>query len=272
MTLPAESFRLESPLFQGTLGELVRLARHEDVDLLELALVQLVQEVLGFLFGGGAPLNLEIAGTYLFELASLLELKSRKLLPNTQILTLTEDEEEEFTEEELEKRLARRLMDYAKYRNVAEELRSREAVQSKRFFKLEPADPTHRETLLEEVSLYDMLRVLRQMLERAPKVTELSVAMESISIEDAMAEVQKKLRSASGPIRFVELFAPMASRTEIVVTFLSILELIFRRQLRLRQDTAFGEIVVDSRQPEPETETQAAPSQTPPSQETPPHA
>lgn len=253
MLLPPDPFRLQISLFEGTLGQLIQMSRKDDVDLLDIALVGLVEQVMDFLFQGGAMrLDLDLAGSYLFDMACLVEMKSRKLLPKTQVESFTEDEEEEFTEEELEKRLARRLLDYAKYRNVAEGLRTKEEIQSKLFFKLEPKDPTHKETLLEEVSLYDMLHVLRRLLERAPKVRTLEVMRETLSVEDAMTGVLDKIKiRIEGPTRFEDLFTPESTKNEIVITFLAILELIFRRFVVLRQDDPYGDILVSLRPEDP---------------------
>ncbi len=254
MTGPAEPFQIHTSLFEGTLVELHRQARAEDIDLLELAVTELVHSVLVYLFEDPARVfDLESAGNYLFELACLVELKSRKLLPKNETETLLEDEEEEFTEEELEQRLARRLLDYARYRAVAEGLRGKEEVQRKRFFKMDPPDPTHKEAVLEEVSLYDMLKVLRKLLERAPKVTELEVTMERMSVADGMRNVLSRLKKRTGEsTRFVDLFEGSATRPEIIVTFLAVLELIFRHKLRLSQDAPFSDIMVRLREDDPQ--------------------
>jgi segregation and condensation protein A len=185
-------------------------------------------------------LDLEIAGEFLVMASTLMYIKSRELLPvDQQVQTEGEDEGEDPRWE-----LIRQLVEYKKFKDAAAQLQELESRQENVFPRL----PVKPEFAAEapgkpEVSLFDLVNAVSTILKR---ITEREGVTRDV-FEDRWTVSEKiehiMIRLTELPrVRFSELFAADMSRTEVVVTFLALLELIRLKQLVALQDEAFGEI------------------------------
>jgi segregation and condensation protein A len=183
-------------------------------------------------------LDLEIAGEFVVMAANLIYMKSRSLLP-----VHVQPPEEEAEEDDPRWDLIRQLIEYKKFKDAAAQLSQREADQSKLFTRL-PDGPEHPvERPLGEVSVFDLISAFNKILKRIGGRSEdlREIFEENFTVSDKI-DLIMKMTATGVALKFTELFANAASRTEVVVTFLALLELVRLKQLSLFQDGAFGEI------------------------------
>ena len=132
-------------------------------------------------------------------------------------------------------------MEYKKFKDAAARLGEREALQNNLFPRM-PETVEQPERPLGDVSVFDLINAFNKILKRLNTQEDLrEIFEENYTVSDKI-DLIMKLMASDVPLKFTELFASAASRTEIVVTFLALLELIRLKQLRSTQDGAFGEI------------------------------
>ena len=183
-------------------------------------------------------LNLDVAGEFLVMAATLIHIKSRMLLPPG------EDEDEEEEEGDPREELIRRLLEYQRFKEAAEELERRELLSRDVFVRRSEA-PEEAETVgFESLSLFDLLSALRHVLERFPEERIHEVTLETISVREKMSFLLDELRRR-GKVIFQSLFETATSRLEVVVTFLAMLELVKIRAIRVWQEERIGPVVIE---------------------------
>ncbi|MDD5199407.1 MAG: segregation/condensation protein A, partial [Terrimicrobiaceae bacterium] len=219
---------------------LLYLIKRDEVDIYEVSIERITRQYLEYL-DAFQLLNIELAGEFIVMAANLLYLKSRTLLP-ADLQMAEEDAEEDDPRWEL----IRQLIEYKKFKEAAGRLREREAAQENLFARLPSApelavDPAN--LLVEEVGIFDLIRAFQNVLKRRADQQEdlREIFEENFTVADKIDHVLRLIGSGV-PVTFEEMFPDRATRTEIVVTFLAMLELIRMKQLRVRQDQHFGEI------------------------------
>jgi segregation and condensation protein A len=174
--------------------------------------------------------------------ATLMYIKSRMLLPVDQQVTDSESEEGEDPRWEL----IRQLVEYKKFKDAAAQLAQREEEQANIFPRRAPdaGIEMDKDVPLAEVSIFDLINAFNEVLKKASGRDDFrEIIEERFTVSDKIEEILYTLRDQT-QIVFSELFARASSRTEIVVLFLALLELIRLKRLKVRQDEAFGEIQV----------------------------
>ena len=186
-------------------------------------------------------LDLTIAGEFLVMAATLLMIKSRMLLPVEQRCSDAEEGTDEWIDPRLD--LVRQLIEYKKFKDAAAHLSYREIEQSNLFARMSDAADAVPERPLGEVSVFDLINAFNSVLKRiATKSEDLrEIFEENYTVSDKIDLIMKMMASGVA-LKFTELFAGAASRTEIVVTFLALLELIRLKQVRCEQEEPFAEI------------------------------
>ena len=224
-------YAVKLPVFEGPLDLLLHLIRQNEVEITEIPIAQISQQYLQYL-ELMRELNLDVAGEYLVMAASLALIKSRMLLPQE-----AEDEEGEGFDPRAE--LIARLLEYERYKEVAEGLSKRRLlgrdVYSARSLALEPVPEGQREI---EVGLFELIDAFRLVLENASSGHVHEVETEPVSVRDRMVLVMERL-DASDSLEFNRIFETesggVPSRMMIVATFLGILELARLAALHLYQ-------------------------------------
>ena len=180
---------------------------------------------------------------FFFWALAILYIKSRTLLPRDQQMA-----EEDAEEDDPRFELIRQLIEYKKFKEAAARLRDHEAMQQNLFARVPatPDLPPAENLLVEEVGIFDLIHAFQKILKRLDSKKEdlREIFAENFTVSEKIDHVLRVARPGV-PLRFEELFADAASRTEIVVTFLAMLELIRLKQLRVRQEGHFGEIWID---------------------------
>lgn len=237
----AGEFPVRVAQFEGPLALLLRLIEERQLDVTAVSLAEVADQYLRHV-EAMRPLDLEAASEFAVIAARLLELKARALVPEPRGggQDGAPPDEDEPGED-----LVRRLLEYRRYRDAAEELRRRAEAEGLRFTRIpEDLEGLAREADLERVTPADLLRAFVDVLEASAARTPppLEVRREPIPVARRMVEVLRHLRAAGGRAAFHELFAGEPARAEVVATFLAVLELLRQRRLRAVQAEPLGPI------------------------------
>lgn len=240
--------------FEGPLDLLLHLINRLEIDIYDIPVSQITDQYMDFIHTM-QELHLDVASEYLVMAATLLAIKSKMLLPHQEEEIFDEDtiyEEEEDPREEL----IRRLVEYRKYKEAAEDLKSREEERSNYFSKA-PSDlsefmnseGTAKPTLKSDVSLYDMLRAFQKLLKRKQlqKPLQTKIAKQDYSIDLRMDEIRKSIKRLNGRCYFHDLFTDV-NKSLLVVTFLAILELIKTKDIIVEQEHNYEDIMIIANQ------------------------
>jgi segregation and condensation protein A len=236
-----EEYKVDLEVFEGPLDLLLYLIRKDEVDIYNIPIERITTQYMEYL-SVMRMLDLNIAGEFIVMAATLMMIKSRMLLP-------VEDRSEEEEEEEADPRwdLVRQLVEYKKFKDIANQLQEREFYQENVFefggksvIAVEPDDAG---LTLQDVGLFDLIAAFNEVLKKAPPEQLGEIAADRFTVADKIDHVLKTVRGG-GSLRFSQMFSHMASRNEIICTFLALLELLRLRQITAVQDARFGDIVI----------------------------
>ena len=221
--------------FEGPLDLLLSLAQQGQVDLQDIPLGQIAED---YLAASKGSFDLEDATEVLWTLAALVEMKSRLLVPKpveTDALVVEEPAGD------LGEQLEEKLQEYRAFKEVASALRALEEYQHKVFAR--PLDEDAGEVILEGVSVEDLFQAFQQVLGRArDEVGE--VREEEVKVAQQMELLLRLLSAEPAGVLFPALFGDRATKLQVIVTFLALLELIKDRRVRVQQPGAFASIRV----------------------------
>jgi segregation and condensation protein A len=233
--MPSE-YKVKLEVFEGPLDLLLYLIKKDEVDVYDIVIERITQQYLEFM-EAFKVLDLEVAGEFVVMAANLIYIKSRSLLP-----AHVQPPEEEAEEEDPRWQLVRQLVEYKKFKDAAAHLGQREVARENLFTRLPEAPELVAERPLGEVSVFDLINAFNGILKRLNQKEDLrEIFEENFTVSDKI-DLIMKMTGSGVPLKFTELFSNSSARTEIVVTFLALLELIRLKQLRAVQDGAFGEI------------------------------
>ena len=237
-----DEYKVDLEVFEGPLDLLLYLIRKDEVDIYDIPIERITNQYMEYL-GVMRMLDLNIAGEFIVMAATLMMIKSRMLLP---VEDQTPEEEEEEGEDPRWD-LVRQLVEYKKFKDIAGQLQEREYYQEhvfgyggKSLIAVDVEDPG---LSLQDVSLFDLISAFQEVLRKAPPEELGEIADDRYTVADQIDSVLRTVR-AGGAIRFSGLFGQMASRNEIICTFLALLELLRLRQISAVQDAHFGDIVI----------------------------
>jgi segregation and condensation protein A len=233
-------YKVQFEVFEGPLDLLLYLIKKEEVDIYEVNLTRLATQFVEYV-DVMRQLDLEIAGEFLVMAATLMYIKSRELLPKEQQAENPEEDEGEDPRWEL----IRQLVAYKKFKDAAALLQVREAEQENIFPRLpiRPESPPATASR-QEASLFDLVNAVSAILKRAGNREDMRDIFEDKWTVSEKIEFLIKLTGERAAVKFSELFGESVSRTEIVCTFLALLELIRLKQLLCVQPEDFGEIEI----------------------------
>jgi segregation and condensation protein A len=235
-------YKVKFEVFEGPLDLLLYLIKKEEVDIYEVNLTKLATQFIEYI-ETMRMLDLEIAGEFLVMASTLMYIKSRELLPvDQQVQVEGEDEGEDPRWE-----LIRQLVEYKKFKDAAAQLQVLETTQENVFPRLpgklefESDAPVPKP----DVSIFDLLSAVNVVLQRfTAKREDLRDIFEDKWTVSEKIETIRNLLNERGNIRFSQLFAEATSRSEVVCTFLALLELIRLKQLVCAQPEPFAEIEI----------------------------
>jgi len=228
------AYHIQLPIYEGPLDLLLELIEQAELDITKVALAQVTDQYLAYLQQIPERL-LEDLVSFLIVATRLLQIKSEALLPRPP--------EREPGEEDPGDALARQLVAYKKYKQVAVLLSDREQAGLRTYLRL-AAVPTYESKIdLSGVNLEELQQAFMDALAAAPTAPEFGRVVEAqrVHIRDKVQAIIQALRKTSR-ITFQEILRASKSRLEIVISFLALLELIKLHQVKVQQETLFGDI------------------------------
>ncbi len=234
-----QTYTIKLEGFEGPLDLLLHLIRKSRFDIYDIPIARILEDYLGVL-EVMRELDLDVAGEFLVMAATLAHIKSRMLLPAPE-----EAADEEGDDPRAE--LVRRLVEYERMREAAQELEGRPLLGRDVFartWRAPDLDEVETPEAPVEADLFQLLIAFKELLETAPEDVIHEVIRERISLQEAIQEILDhfgRLPPGMG-LSFRDLFPPRPARTRVVATFLALLELVRLRAVRVLQAAPFGEI------------------------------
>lgn len=229
------SYRVRLEIFEGPLDLLLYLIKKNEIDIYDIPIATVAEQYLEYL-ELMRMLDLNIAGEFLVMAATLIHIKSKMLLPPEEKEILSEEEEDPREE------LVRRLLEYKKFKEAAGVLQDLEG-RRKKMFTRSPASDLEPGEKFFEASLFDLITALTRVLKDVPKEVFQEIVKDEFTVEQKVHDLLHML--VKTPVLYLsELFKKAKNKSEIIATFLAVLELIRLKEIIAVQKQSFGEVEV----------------------------
>jgi segregation and condensation protein A len=232
------SYKIKLEIFEGPLDLLLYLVKKDHLNIYDIPIAHVTEQYLKYI-NLMQLLDLNIAGEFLVMAATLMQIKSKMLLPAEPTATVEEQEDPR-------QELVKRLLEYEKFKEIAENLKARETDQREVFkrpkFKIEGEFSEPEETYF-EASIFDLINAFQAALKDIPREVFLEVIKDEFTIEEKIHELLHLLL-VNSVVRVSELFTKAKNKLEIVSIFLAILELIRMKEIVARQNAIFADIEI----------------------------
>lgn len=255
--------KIQLRIFEGPLDLLLYLIRGHRYDILDIPISEVTAQFIEFLrtmdeLDKAAEIDIEYAGDFCVTAATLMQIKSRMLLPKAESVNEEESEENEI---DPRRQLVERLLEYQRMQSAAKELEELRDERSLLFNRPPlselPIPPEARveddtspeaqaAALLKDVSTFDLLRALSRVLRKVEERPVALIRREPFTLAERTRGVLSRLRRGD-PMSFEMLCDDCESKLEVVITFLSVLELVRRGRIVVKQQAAFEEIWMEAR-------------------------
>ena len=238
-------YNIKLDAFEGPFDLLVYLIEKSKMDIYDIPIAHITKQYIEYI-EMMTKINLEVMSEFLVLAATLIEIKSKMLLPRPKI-------ENQDIEEEIDPRLTlvEKILEYKKYKNMAEILKGKEEEGLKIKYKVQEDFDNYIEDYDKEyinIDLDDFVKAFNMFLQKRKKIYDIRkkyelIEGEKISIEDKIEEIKYKFNEKN-EISFYELLEDIYDRYELIITFSIILELIKQRYFTVKQKNIFGEILL----------------------------
>lgn len=261
--------RVRLRIFEGPLDLLLYLVRAHRYDIADIPISLVTQQFIEFLrlmneVEAEVDVELEHAGDFLVTAATLMQIKSRMLLPQHQ--SANEDEIEDDSKNDPRRELVDRLLQLQQFQDAADTLRELRDERAQLWTRppLAPDlvaamsthaadEPEDSALLLQDISTFDLLRALQKVLDRVEERPVTLVRREPFTLGERVRHVLRRLSAHRDGLSFGALCEDCDTRLEIVITFLAILEIIRRGRVVVSQRALFDEITIEIISSEPVT-------------------
>jgi segregation and condensation protein A len=231
-------YKVKLEVFEGPLDLLLYLIKQDEIDIYDISLERITSQYLEYL-QAFKELNIELAGEFIVMAANLIYLKSRSLLPRDQ-----QPPEEDAAEDDPRWELIRQLIEYKKFKEAAAELNLRALEQERVFIREAGSSPEPEPLRLGEVGIFQLISAFQTVIKRMEARQDMQeIFSERFSVSEKIDSILQRVATGTR-FRFSDLFSGAASRIEVVVTFLALLELIRLKQVRALQKNVFEEIEI----------------------------
>jgi segregation and condensation protein A len=232
---PRDAFKLTLPNFEGPLDLLLHLIREHKLDIFDIPIALITEKYIAHITRM-KEINLDIAGEFLVMASTLLHLKSRMLLPREQVPEGQADAEENQLDPRAE--LVRRLLEYQKYKEAAEQLQGYDLLDRDVFprrVRIDRVPLDSDEVGYQEISVFKLIEALDRVLKTLEPQFQHEVVRDRLSLSDAIHKLADKLRGGER-VAFTALFEGARTRSQVIVTFLAVLEMCKLKLIRVFQD------------------------------------
>lgn len=231
----AEELKLRLGEFAGPLDLLLYLIKQEQANIFDIPIARITDEYLKYI-RLMKSLDISVAGDFLVMATTLIEIKSKMLLPRDPISEAAEENAEDPRE-----MLVRQLLEHQKFKNAAQMLYERVTVEQAVFGrgKIE-TDDENPET---NATVFDLLNVFQKILARHKEEVQMEIEREEVTLAEMMKAL-KNLIKTGREIRLFEFFDKMKTRRELVTAFIAVLEIVRTESVNILQSATFGEIIL----------------------------
>jgi segregation and condensation protein A len=231
-------YKVRLEIFEGPLDLLLYLIKKDEIDIYDVSIERITRQYLDYI-DTFKLLNIELASEFIVMAANLMYIKSRELLPKIQ-----QPPEEEAEEDDPRWELIRQLVEYKKFKDAAQFLGRQEAIAAE-FFAASPELPDlSAPPPVAPLGVFDLIRAFQRVLKRFDNATDIRQIVDDRHTVADKIEFLLETVHAGQRVPFESLFSTAASRTEMIVTFLAMLELIKLSHLQVEQETLLGQILV----------------------------
>lgn len=241
-----QEIKVKLDVFEGPLDLLLHLIKTLEIDIYDIPIAQVTDQYMNFIHAMKTS-QLEVAGDYLVMAATLMSIKSQMLLPKQEI----EDDDDTYEEDPRESLVAQ-LLEYRKYKYAADQLFEK-AEERRHFFTKEPMDMDEykdEDTSLEanQFNTVDLYLAFQSMLEKKKKrqVLRTTIAADETSIDEKIRTIETQLynRADAHMGCLLDSFMDNFETSEIVVTFIALLELVKSRKVNMTQSENYEDILL----------------------------
>lgn len=235
--LSVDRFRAELEVFSGPLDLLLHLVKQEEVDITEVQVARITDRYLAAI-RTMEFFDVNVAAEFLVVAATLMEMKSKTLLPPAP--------EEAGVEPDPGTELVRRLLEYKEFKEAAGHLEERAREQTGRFPRPQPpaedapSEDAASAALLEDLAIWDLMTAFAQVIEQTQLRRPAEIVRGDVPVSVYIEEVLSLLRSSPGPVEFLEFFRHESVRARIIGVFLALLELVRRDAIHVRERKTDG--------------------------------
>jgi len=229
---PDEHYRVRlEDIFEGPMDLLVHLIKKHEVDIYDIPIALITKQYLEYLEWMKA-MNIDVAGDFLVMASTLAHIKSRMLIPA---------HENENDDEDPRLELVRPLEEYLRMKSAAERLSERDLLGEDTFVR----NPSQEDYLLNpedaviSVGLFELIDAFQKILENITPGGRIEINADTITVRDRIVQIVD-IFEARGSVTFNELFSKNADKSEVIVTFLAILEMVRRALVQIVQHTRSG--------------------------------
>ena len=236
-------YKVRLEIFEGPLDLLLYLIKKDEVDIHSISIERITRQYLDYI-NTFKLLNIDLASEFIVMAANLMYLKSRTLLPR-----VDQPPEEDAEDDDPRWELIRQLIEYKKFKDAAGFLSLREMEQEGRFaHQPDTSDiPAPEAPALAEVSIFDLIRAFQNVLKRFEESHDFGdIIDDRFTVSDKIELLMQRVRPGESQ-RFEELFQSATTKSEVIVTFLALLELMKLNQFVVRQNDLLGDIIIERR-------------------------
>jgi segregation and condensation protein A len=228
-------YTVELDAFHGPLDLLLYLVKRDEVDVLDIPIARLADQFLAYILTM-RELDIEFAGEFLVMTATLMEIKSRSLLP-ADARAASDDAPDPRRE------LVRQLLEYRKFKDAAAALEAKAEEAGARLARQEPPEPAQDHgPKVRAVELWDLVSAFARLMRETQALQPATILVDDTPQHVYEAQLRERVAAAGGRLAFRAAFLPPYFKARLIGIFLAVLELIRHRGLGLDQPEADGEI------------------------------
>jgi segregation and condensation protein A len=235
-----KDYKVRLEIFEGPLDLLLYLIKKDEIGIYDVSIERITKQYLDYI-NTFKMLNIELASEFIVMAANLMYIKSRELLPQVQ-----QPPDEDADEDDPRWELIRQLVEYKKFKDAAQFLGVQE-VRADEYFATTPELPdlsAPEPSTVGEIGIFDLIRAFQRVLKRFENTTDIrEIASDRYTVADKIEHLLDSIVIGTR-VRFETLFSTAASRGEVIVTFLAMLELMKLNHLQVEQEHMLGEIFV----------------------------
>ncbi len=236
------SFKININNLASSVDELLRNIKEDIIDIEQVPINEIIDQYLKYVIQNKSTIDLSITGKTIAEIALILKIKSENLLPKLEVKT-NEEEDDEYNDFMISKEKEAYLQEYDKFQKVVKYLKEREGTQNNIYFPAIENNDKEDGVEIQKVDLADLLISLDKVLQNTKKEDFIPFKKRTFTTASKMKEIINLLKGSKEGLSFDYFMERAQSKLEIIVIFLSLLELIYLRKIRCYQKKNFDRIM-----------------------------